>query len=86
MNDLRRRLETLEQRAGNANRVTVIVRTFVKPGKHGPEGTGLKALACPGGGWRVDREPDEEREAFIARAQSSAPIPAHGVVCLREVL
>lgn len=85
MSDLRRRLETLEQKSGNANRITVVVRTFVKAGGAGAGETGLKALASPGG-WRLDREPGEHREAFIARAESLAPVPAHGVLCLREVL
>lgn len=87
MSDLQKRVKALEERAGlGDDRITVIVRTFVRPGPNGPQETALAAFASHGGGWRIDREPGEGREAFIDRASAAVPRPSNGVGCLVEVL
>lgn len=85
MSDLQKRVRALEERAGLGDeRITVIVRTFVRPGANGPEDTALAAFTS--GKWRMDREPGEDREAFIDRASAAVPRTTNGVGCMVEVL
>jgi hypothetical protein len=82
-NELERRLEALERKAGpSADLVSVIIRRIVTPGV--PQGEAATFISInPGAeGWRVDRDAGETEAAFLERARATLPRPMGGIARL----
>lgn len=86
MRDLERRIAELERKAGGENMISVIVRSFYAPGAKGPQRCEPRAYVCAATGWRLDREPGEEAEAFERRAIVLVPREPGAFTVLRQVL
>ena len=76
MKSIQRRLKALEVEAGVGEpSLSVIIRTGVARGEHGPEDTGpicATILSGPNNGVWLSREEGEEEAAFLSRIDQAA--------------
>lgn len=88
MRDFERRIADLERRAGmnDANRISVIVRTFWKPAASGAVHRPVSAYRTPDRAWRIEREAGESEEDFHDRTIKLAPRKPGAITVLREEL
>ena len=85
MASIERRVSALESKATGGG-LTVILRTFCRPGADGPVACEPRGMRNAAGTWGIERMPDESREAFRERAVASAPRAPGQIACLREEL
>lgn len=85
MGSIERRVSALESKTAEGG-LTVILRTFCRPGADGPVACEPRGMRNAAGTWSIDRMPGEGREAFRQRAVASVPRAPGQIACLREVL
>lgn len=75
MKSIERRVKALEKKAGiNKSGISVIIRTGVTRGEHGPEDTGAvcaSIVSGPNKGTWMVREEGETETAFLSRVEKT---------------
>lgn len=83
---LENRIAELERRAPSPDSIDTIIVSFVAPSAAGPVRCEPVAMGSHANDWRIEREPNEDLEAFRERAKAACPRNAGGMAMLLELL
>ena len=85
MPTLESRIAELERRAPSPDSIDTIIVSFFKPSPAGAAHCEPVAMGSHGKDWRLEREPNEDLEAFRERAKQACPRNAGGMAMLLEL-